>query len=146
MAKLIELVGIKSRSLALNLILVVCFVFYLCAKRAHAQLEIINEGESKQVERIKVAKFIHEDYSEVYEITLWIILGSLIKIVLSMAHRLTEKLPESCLLVIIGLIVGATLFATQISDLKAYDLNSKTFFVFLLPPIILEAGYFMANR
>lgn len=63
-----------------------------------------------------------------------------------MSHRLTERFPESCLLMILGLVVGAILYGTKLSSQKAYVLNSDTFFLFLLPPIILEAGYFMPNR
>lgn len=81
-----------------------------------------------------------------------------------LSHRLTEKFPESCLLIILGLIVGALLYLTHLAEQKAYVLNSDTFFLFLLPvnknfeflrnfhhvfffqPIILEAGYFMPNR
>jgi sodium/hydrogen exchanger 3 len=44
------------------------------------------------------------------------------------------------------LIVGTLLYATKLAEQKAYVLNSDTFFLFLLPPIILEAGYFMPNR
>ncbi|CAF1077760.1 unnamed protein product, partial [Didymodactylos carnosus] len=63
-----------------------------------------------------------------------------------LSHRLTEKFPESCLLIVLGLIVGALLYVTHLAEQKAYVLNSDTFFLFLLPPIILEAGYFMPNR
>jgi hypothetical protein len=50
------------------------------------------------------------------------------------------------LLIILGLIVGGLFYATKLADQKSYILNSETFFLFLLPPIILEAGYFMPNR
>ena len=50
-----------------------------------------------------------------------------------MSHRLTEKFPESCLLIILGLIVGGLLYITHLADQKAYVLNSDTFFLFLLP-------------
>lgn len=63
-----------------------------------------------------------------------------------LSHKLTEKFPESCLLIILGLVVGGLLYATKLAEQKAYVLNSDTFFLFLLPPIILEAGYFMPNR
>lgn len=59
---------------------------------------------------------------------------------------MTEKFPESCLLIILGLVVGTLLYATKLAEQKAYVLNSDTFFLFLLPPIIFEAGYFMPNR
>jgi hypothetical protein len=47
---------------------------------------------------------------------------------------------------ILGLIVGAILFLSKITTQEAYILKPDTFFFFLLPPIILEAGYFMPNR
>jgi len=50
------------------------------------------------------------------------------------------------LLILLGLVVGALLYVTKLAEQKAYVLNSETFFLFLLPPIILEAGYFMPNR
>ena len=50
-----------------------------------------------------------------------------------LSHRLTEKFPESCLLIILGLIVGALLYVTHLAEQKAYVLNSDTFFLFLLP-------------
>ena len=63
-----------------------------------------------------------------------------------LSHKLTEKFPESCLLIVLGLVVGGLFYATKIADQKSYVLNSETFFIYLLPPIILEAGYFMPNR
>ncbi|CAF0939437.1 unnamed protein product [Adineta steineri] len=96
--------------------------------------------------RFHVAEFNFDHVSDVYAITLWILLGSLAKIGFHLSHRLTEKFPESCLLIILGLIVGGLLYVTHLTEQKAYVLNSDTFFLFLLPPIILEAGYFMPNR
>ncbi|CAF4008609.1 unnamed protein product [Rotaria magnacalcarata] len=96
--------------------------------------------------RFHVAEFNFDHVSDVYAITLWILLGSLAKVGFHLSYRLTEKFPESCLLIILGLIVGGLLYITHLAEQKAYVLNSDTFFLFLLPPIILEAGYFMPNR
>ena len=46
----------------------------------------------------------------------------------------------------LGVVVGVILFFSKLLGPDAYYLNSKTFFLFLLPPIVLEAGYFMPNR
>ena len=54
-----------------------------------------------------------------------------------LSHRLTEKFPESCLLIILGLIVGALLYITHLAEQKAYVLNSDTFFLFLLPVTLI---------
>ena len=63
-----------------------------------------------------------------------------------MSHKISEKFPESCFLIILGLAVGALLYFTKLSEKKSYVLDADTFFLFLLPPIIFEAGYFMRNR
>ncbi|XP_033646199.1 probable Na(+)/H(+) antiporter nhx-9, partial [Asterias rubens] len=62
--------------------------------------------------------------------------------------RLPELLPESCLLIIIGFAIGAIIsidpkvFPPSLSS----GLDTDLFFLFLLPPIMLEAGYFMPSR
>jgi sodium/hydrogen exchanger-like protein 3 len=121
-------------------------VIYLYANRVNAGTEEVNGGEEKVIGRYKVASFNFDHVSDVYAITLWILLGSLAKVGFHLSHKLTEKFPESCLLIILGLVVGGLLYATKLAEQKAYVLNSDTFFLFLLPPIILEAGYFMPNR
>ena len=64
-----------------------------------------------------------------------------------LSHRLTKIFPENCLLIILGIIVGVLLYITHLEDeKKIYILNSDTFFLFLLPPIVLETGYFLPKR
>jgi len=52
-------------------------------------------------------------------------------------------MPESCLLIIVGIFMGLILLATGHSG---YSLNAATFFLILLPWIILNAGYFLPIR
>lgn len=115
-------------------------------KRASAAVEEVNGGAKHHVGRYPVARLEFDHVSDIYAITLWILLGSLAKVGFHLSHKLTEKFPESCLLIILGLVVGGLLYATKLAEQKAYVLNSNTFLLFLLPPIILEAGYFMPNR
>ena len=121
-------------------------ILYVFVRRVNSATEEVNGGEEKKIGRYKVANFNFEHVSDVYAITLWILLGSLAKVGFHLSHKLTKKFPESCLLIILGLVVGGLLYATKLAEQKAYVLNSDTFFLFLLPPIILEAGYFMPNR
>ncbi len=52
--------------------------------------------------------------------------------------------PQSCLLIIAGIIVGIFLVVSTSSPAPA--MSPQMFLIYLLPPIILEAGYFMPNR
>ena len=112
-----------------------------------------------------VVKVTFDHVSNVFGICLWILLGILAKIginnvksednliffffvlVFHLSHRLTKKFPENCLLIILGIIVGVLLFITHLEqEQRIYTLNSDIFFLFLLPPIVLETGYFLPKR
>ena len=60
-----------------------------------------------------------------------------------MRNKLSSVFPESCLLITVGVILGIILYFSNVQD---YEMNNDVFFYYLLPPIILEAGYFMPNR
>ena len=53
--------------------------------------------------------------------------------------------PESCMLIIIGVLLGIILYFVGYAE-DTYTLNTTTFFLVLLPPIIIDAGYFMPAR
>ena len=61
-----------------------------------------------------------------------------------MTPKLHHIFPESCLLIVVGIIIGFLLFLT--SEHPPSTLTPNVFFLFMLPPIILDAGYFMPNR
>ncbi|XP_070799411.1 sodium/hydrogen exchanger 2-like isoform X1 [Pituophis catenifer annectens] len=87
------------------------------------------------------------DYPHVqipFEITLWILLASLAKIGFHLYHKLPQIVPESCLLIVIGLILGGIIFGVQ--EKSPPVMKSDVFFLYLLPPIVLDAGYFMPTR
>jgi hypothetical protein len=133
-----------------GIILILLAGFFIHKYYCKEQTYVHNQAKPP---RFHIAEFNFDHVSDVYAITLWILLGSLAKVgrypktspteskshVLSLSsgfhlsHRLTEKFPESCLLIILGLIVGALLYVTHLAEQKAYVLNSDTFFLFLLP-------------
>ncbi|CAP22177.2 Protein CBG00821 [Caenorhabditis briggsae] len=93
----------------------------------------------------------------VYTIAIWILIASLARIcktsgqtdtyryfsVFSYLKFLTKWLPDSSLIIIVGLILG---FILHLTSLNGVSLDAEVFFLYLLPPIIFDAGYFMPNR
>ncbi|XP_060818789.1 sodium/hydrogen exchanger 3 isoform X1 [Bombus pascuorum] len=79
-----------------------------------------------------------------FVIGIWIFFASLAKIGFHMTSKLSKIFPESCLLIVVGVVVGVLLF--QASLVHVSPLTPDTFFLYMLPPIILDAGYFMPNR
>ncbi|UJR27571.1 hypothetical protein I4U23_008852 [Adineta vaga] len=106
-----------------------------------------SSNTTKNRPHFPVVTVTFDHVSNVFGICLWILLGILAKIVFHLSHRLTQKFPENCLLIILGIIVGILLYITHLEEEKRiYILNSDVFFLFLLPPIVLETGYFLPKR
>ncbi|KAM9211765.1 sodium/hydrogen exchanger 4 [Dugong dugon] len=99
---------------------------------------------SEPDERISVFSLDYDYVQIPYEVTLWILLASLAKIGFHLYHRLPGLVPESCLLIIVGVLVGCIIFGTDHKSPPVMDTN--IYFLYLLPPIILEGGYFMPTR
>uniref|UniRef100_A0A3Q2ZCZ6 Sodium/hydrogen exchanger n=1 Tax=Kryptolebias marmoratus TaxID=37003 RepID=A0A3Q2ZCZ6_KRYMA len=69
-----------------------------------------------------------------FEITLWMLLASFAKIGFHVYHKITVWVPESCLLISIGLIVGAIMHSVH--EEPPAVLTSNVFFLYMLPPIV----------
>ncbi|XP_042551417.1 sodium/hydrogen exchanger 4 [Dipodomys spectabilis] len=101
-------------------------------------------SSSEPGERISVFELDYDHVQIPYEVTLWILLASLAKIGFHLYHRLPGLMPESCLLIIVGALVGSIIFGTDHKSPPVMD--SSIYFLYLLPPIVLESGYFMPTR
>ncbi|XP_058446956.1 sodium/hydrogen exchanger 3 isoform X9 [Malaya genurostris] len=101
-------------------------------------------GEGHEVERYPVAQVEFSRVETPFVIGVWILSASIAKIGFHMTPKLSKIFPESCLLIVVGVIIGVLLrYAT---NLHVSPLTPNTFFFYMLPPIILDAGYFMPNR
>ncbi|KAJ0062382.1 hypothetical protein NL108_010989 [Boleophthalmus pectinirostris] len=79
-----------------------------------------------------------------FEFTLWILLASFAKIGFHIYQKITVWIPESCLLICIGLIVGGIMYSVK--EEPPAVLSPEVFFLYMLPPIVLDSGYFMPTR
>ncbi|KAF7688046.1 sodium/hydrogen exchanger 5 [Silurus meridionalis] len=79
-----------------------------------------------------------------YIIAIWLLLASVAKILFHFSQRFTTVVPESCMLILLGLILGGVVLLA--SKKQLYQLDPGLFFLFLLPTIVGDAGYFMPAR
>ncbi|KAM3934029.1 sodium/hydrogen exchanger 2-like [Leptodactylus fuscus] len=103
-----------------------------------------HQGVSPSETRLPVFTLDYPHVQVPFEITLWILLASLAKIGFHLYHRLHTIVPESCLLILVGLLLGGIIFA--VNEKSPPAMKTDVFFLYLLPPIVLDAGYFLPTR
>ncbi|KAI3377369.1 hypothetical protein L3Q82_008408, partial [Scortum barcoo] len=79
-----------------------------------------------------------------YIIAIWLLVASVAKILFHFSQRFTTVVPESCMLILLGLVLGGVVLIA--SKKQLYQLEPALFFLFLLPTIVGDAGYFMPAR
>ncbi|CAJ0934557.1 unnamed protein product, partial [Mesorhabditis belari] len=107
-------------------------------------VKFVTAEESKK-KKFQILELKYEEIKEPMIIVLWIIFAASMKILFNHVRFLSKYIPDSALLIVVGLAIGGILKAVKTS-FTWYSLESTTFFLFILPPIIFDAGYFMPNR
>ena len=79
-------------------------------------------------------------------LVVWVLLAVGVKVIYHTVEKFAKFCPESCVLIIFGLIAGLILKAISGTDNMLLSFDSNTFFLYLLPPIVLDAGWCMPPR
>ncbi|XP_077158825.1 sodium/hydrogen exchanger 3 isoform X3 [Paroedura picta] len=101
-------------------------------------------GPGNATPAYQIVTFKWSHVQDPYIIALWILVGSLAKIVFHLSHKVTSVVPESALLIFLGICLGGIVYAAN--HIASFTMTPTLFFFYLLPPIVLDAGYFMPNR
>ncbi|MBN3295951.1 SL9A2 protein, partial [Amia calva] len=104
----------------------------------------VHEEEHPVSRRLRVFSVDYHHVRAPFEIGLWITLASLAKLGFHWSGRVPAVVPESCLLIMVGLLVGGIIYGVW--HMAPPVLSADTFFLYLLPPIVLDAGYFLPSR
>ncbi|CEF69873.1 Na+/H+ exchanger family and Cation/H+ exchanger domain-containing protein [Strongyloides ratti] len=105
----------------------------------------MNETVHEHSGGFQVFSFNWEEVKAPVIICGWLLLAGVAKIVFHLSSRYRTVIPDSASLIILGLIIGGFCKLGNVDE-EQYFLDFHTFFYFLLPPIIFDAGYFMPNK
>merc|ERR1712233_139335 len=94
---------------------------------------------------IHLADFRWQLYEWHICVTLTMVLGVLINIYYHQIPIL-NGLPESCFLIVLGVVMGALIYVGGSEEDSVFKLTSNLFFNVLLPPIILDAAFSLYSR
>ncbi|KAF3834305.1 hypothetical protein F7725_025509, partial [Dissostichus mawsoni] len=99
---------------------------------------------SSVITGIPVVTFKWHHVETPYVIALWILVACVGKLVIESNHHVTNIIPESALLICFGFVLGGVIWGAD--GVQTFTLTPNVFFFYLLPQIILDAGYSMPNK
>ncbi|XP_065317017.1 sodium/hydrogen exchanger 3-like isoform X3 [Gordionus sp. m RMFG-2023] len=107
--------------------------------------ETETEHYNPKILRYQIATVDFKHVEKAFMISIWMLLASLARLGFYISPTPSNYFPESCMLLLLGVLSGLVLFFSRIQGIN-YTISTSLFFLFLLPPIVLDAGYFMSLR
>ncbi|KAJ8334853.1 hypothetical protein SKAU_G00404920 [Synaphobranchus kaupii] len=103
-----------------------------------------SQGHGMPITTLPIVSWKWHHVQVPYIVALWIFVCWLCKLVFELNHKLTSVIPESALLILMGFVLGGIIWGAD--KVQTFTLTPQVFFFYLLPQIILDAGYFMPNK
>lgn len=119
-----------------------CFFFQFHS--ASSSTHTLESGLGRNVTSIvsvTIAGINFEEVASPFIITCFVMFAMLSKLAYHHAGFLSSIIPESCLQIFLGIVIGAIIYFSGYSSTFPDFFTPHEFFVYLLPPIILEAAY-----
>uniref|UniRef100_A0A665VWT9 Sodium/hydrogen exchanger n=1 Tax=Echeneis naucrates TaxID=173247 RepID=A0A665VWT9_ECHNA len=96
------------------------------------------------ITEVPIVTFKWHHVEDPYLVALWVLVAGLAKMVIEANHHVTNVIPESALLICFGFILGGMIWGAD--KVQTFKLTPTVFFFYLLPQVILDAGYSMPNK
>ncbi|XP_048745057.2 Na(+)/H(+) exchanger beta-like isoform X2 [Ostrea edulis] len=105
-----------------------------------------NETKSEHPEGVVLVEIKYEAIKEPFFLTLVVLIAGISKVGFHHADFISSKVPESCLLIIMGTIFGGLVLLIGVNESLPDFFTPEIFFHYLLPPIILEASFSLYDK
>uniref|UniRef100_A0A3Q2CU22 Sodium/hydrogen exchanger n=1 Tax=Cyprinodon variegatus TaxID=28743 RepID=A0A3Q2CU22_CYPVA len=102
------------------------------------------DGHGAPITTLPIVTWKWHHVTAPYFVALWVLVSWLCKLVIEANHHVTTYIPESALLICFGFILGGMIWGAD--KVQTFSLTPTTFFFYLLPQVILDAGYAMPNK
>ncbi|GMT16544.1 hypothetical protein PFISCL1PPCAC_7841, partial [Pristionchus fissidentatus] len=108
-------------------------------------MEDYDDDEEEKLTRYPIMRIEFNEVKVPLVISIWLVAACIVKIIFHQVPHLAEMFPDSSLLIMFGLIVGIILNLLNV-DKNEFYLDNEVFMMYLLPPLVFDAGYFMPAR
>ncbi|XP_014790242.2 sodium/hydrogen exchanger 1 isoform X1 [Octopus bimaculoides] len=103
-------------------------------------------SESNETIGVDLVEIKFEEVESPFIVCCVVLIAALSKLGFHYSNFLSSIVPESCMLILVGTIVGAIIHFTNIASELPRFFTPHQFFIYLLPPIILEASYSLNDK